>query len=88
MDSHKRSLLKTFSFRILATAVTFGIVWAFTGNLVLAGTVGVLDFVLKLGIYYLHERVWGKISWGRTLGSLQAKTQKASNPPESEELLT
>ena len=40
------------------------IVWLVTGKLELAATVGVLDAVLKLGGYYVHERIWVRIRFG------------------------
>ena len=64
MDTHKRSILKTVTFRVVATAVTMVLVFVFTDSLVLAGSVGLLDVILKLAIYYLHERLWERISWG------------------------
>ncbi|UCE36421.1 MAG: DUF2061 domain-containing protein [Thermoplasmata archaeon] len=64
MDTQKRSIAKTFTFRILATITTMVLVLIFTGDLALAGVVGILDLVSKLLIYYVHERVWNKISWG------------------------
>ncbi|MCH8945477.1 MAG: DUF2061 domain-containing protein [Nanoarchaeota archaeon] len=41
------------------------LVLIFTGNWTLAGAVGALDLVSKLMIYYVHERVWDKFSWGK-----------------------
>jgi uncharacterized membrane protein len=40
------------------------LVIVFTGNFALASVIGVLDVISKLIIYYIHERVWDKISWG------------------------
>ena len=64
MESHKRSLAKTISFRIIATITTAILVLIFTNNFVLASTIGVFDFSSKLIIYYLHERTWNMLSWG------------------------
>jgi len=65
MDTHIRSVVKAISFRIIASLTTVILVLIFTGNLALAGAIGILDLILKLIIYYLHERVWDKILWGR-----------------------
>ncbi len=64
MDTNKRRIAKTFTFRIIATITTMILVIVFTGNLALASVIGVLDVISKLIIYYIHERVWDKISWG------------------------
>ncbi|MFH1225293.1 MAG: DUF2061 domain-containing protein [Candidatus Diapherotrites archaeon] len=53
------------TFRIIATIATVVLVLVFTGDLAIAGAIGALDFVSKLAIYYLHERAWAKIKWGR-----------------------
>tara|TARA_B100000315_G_C14198120_1_gene416374 strand:+ start:225 stop:437 length:213 start_codon:yes stop_codon:yes gene_type:complete len=65
MDLKKRSILKTITFRIIATLTTMFLVLLFTKNYAIAGLVGLLEFISKLFIYYIHERVWCKISWGK-----------------------
>ena len=64
METHKRSIVKSITFRILATVITMLLVWIFTKDLTLATSVGVLEVILKLIAYYFHERAWGYISWG------------------------
>ena len=64
MDTHLRSIVKAITFRIIATITTMILVLILTGDLALAGVVGALDLILKLLIYYLHERVWDKVHWG------------------------
>ena len=66
METHKRSIVKSITFRILATVITMVLVWIFTKDLTLATSVGLLEVVLKLIAYYFHERAWGCISWGMT----------------------
>ncbi len=69
MDTHKRSIAKTITFRIIATLTTIILVLIFTSNLALAGIIGVFDLTSKLIIYYMHERVWDKVSWGLRKGA-------------------
>ena len=64
LETHRRSILKTITFRIIATLATFILVLIITGDLMIASVVGILDTIIKLIIYYSHERVWNKISWG------------------------
>lgn len=61
----KRSLMKTFTFRILATIVTFLLVLVFTGSLILSIGIGLIDLVAKTLLYYGHERFWDGVKWGR-----------------------
>lgn len=65
MDSRRRSIAKTLSWRILALLITAGIAWGLTGDLWFATTIGLADTLTKLGLYYGHERVWNRISFGR-----------------------
>jgi uncharacterized membrane protein len=65
MEKPIRSLLKAFSWRIVATITTVFLVFIFTGNLVISGSVGIFELVLKTVIYYIHERVWNLIGFGR-----------------------
>jgi len=64
-ETHKRSLFKAVSWRILATLATMSLVFIITGNLTLAAEIGFFELMLKLLIYYAHERIWDKIKWGK-----------------------
>jgi uncharacterized membrane protein len=41
------------------------LVYLFSGDLKVSAGVGVLDVFAKLGLYFLHERIWNNISFGR-----------------------
>ena len=65
MESHKRSIIKAITWRIFATFVTISVVYAFTREFALSAGVGLADTVVKLFVYYSHERMWDRISFGR-----------------------
>lgn len=65
-DTHSRSLAKAISWRITGTLDTFIISFLITGELALAGAIAFTEVVTKVILYWLHERVWNKIKWGRT----------------------
>jgi uncharacterized membrane protein len=65
MESNTRSLAKAVSYRLLGSAVTAVIVLSWTGKIALSAGIGVLDLVAKIGLYFLHERIWNHISFGR-----------------------
>ena len=65
METHVRSIAKAVSWRIVATLTTVLLVYVFTGNLLVSGGVGVTELLSKLLIYYVHERVWNAIGFGR-----------------------
>ncbi|MHA1558466.1 MAG: adenylyl-sulfate kinase, partial [Alphaproteobacteria bacterium] len=54
------------SWRILATSTTMMIIYICTGEIGLSVAVGGLDVVIKMTLYYFHERAWNKIYWGRS----------------------
>ena len=57
-ESHLRSILKTLSWRVLATTTTVVIAYFVTGEIKDAWKIGAYEFFAKIGIYYLHERAW------------------------------
>lgn len=60
-----RSVVKTISWRTLGTLDTIIISYFITGNLVMAASIGSIEVVTKMILYYFHERVWNKLSFGR-----------------------
>ena len=65
-DSPQRSILKAVSWRVVATTTTMIIIYAVSGSLDWAIVGGAFDIVLKLILYYLHERAWTNIQWGKS----------------------
>ena len=57
-ESHIRSILKTFSWRIIATMTTVILTYWITGSFDSAWKVGGAEFFAKMVIYYFHERAW------------------------------
>jgi len=67
-ESIKRTLLKGFFWRIVATLMTVTITFVITGNLETTGAMALIDFPLKLTLYTIYEQLlWGKIKWGKIL---------------------
>ena len=65
MESRKRSIAKSFSWRFIATTITVSVTYFVSGELALAAEVGLLDTLIKLVGMYVHERAWLRISFGR-----------------------
>jgi adenylylsulfate kinase len=65
METNTRSIAKAVSYRILGSAVTGLIVFVLTGRGGLSVGAGALDIVLKIGAYFVHERIWDRIDFGR-----------------------
>ena len=66
VESHYRSIVKAVSYRILGSSTTALIVYTLTGKGSLSVGAGALDMVLKIGAYFVHERIWNHINYGRT----------------------
>lgn len=71
-DSNAKSLLKSISWRIVGTIDTIVISYLVTGQLVMAVSIGSVEVVSKILLYYLHERVWENV------------TKEKTNEPEAE----
>ena len=65
MDSHIRSIVKTISWRVCGTLINSLIIWAITGNAGLGALIGVVDTLVKIVVYYAHERAWNRVDFGR-----------------------
>lgn len=65
METPSRSIAKAVSYRVLGSATTGLIVFVLTGKGSLSLGASFLDGVLKIGAYFLHERIWNHISYGR-----------------------
>ncbi|MFD2034184.1 DUF2061 domain-containing protein [Belliella marina] len=57
-DSNIKSLLKSISWRIVGTFDTIVISFFITGQLKMAISIGSIEVVSKIILYYFHERVW------------------------------
>lgn len=64
-DTHSRSIAKAVSWRITGTLDTFLISLLITGELTLAGAIAFTEVITKIVLYWLHERAWNKVKWGR-----------------------
>jgi len=60
-DSKTKSLLKTLSWRAVATLITMIIAYFIIGDITVALSIGAFDVVIKMIAYYIHERAWSKI---------------------------
>ncbi len=63
--SHLRSLVKGFTWRLIATTTVALIVYYTTGEMKLALQIASIEFAIKIFLYYLHERLWLKIPFGQ-----------------------
>ena len=60
----KRSLVKTLTWRTIATTDTIIIARLITGSWTVGFGIAGIEIVTKMVLYYLHERGWSSSDWG------------------------
>ena len=63
-----RLIVRTWHYAVAfisGTLDTFAISWFMTGKVHIAGSIAGIEIVTKIAWYYLHERVWALVPWGR-----------------------
>ena len=65
MDKYHRSIAKAVSYRLVAVIATTVIALLVTGEARSAATIGFVDGLFKFGLYYVHERSWNRVGFGR-----------------------
>jgi len=66
MISKRRSLAKSFTWRIIAILSTFIVGYVLSGSLALAASFSFLSNLINFVLYYFHERVWLRVNWGKS----------------------
>jgi len=59
-----RSIVKTFSWRFIATTDTILIARLLTGSWTVGFGIASIEVVTKMFLYYFHERAWSMSDWG------------------------
>jgi len=64
-ERHHRSLVKAVSWRVTGTIDTVVISFLITGQAKWALSIGFVELFTKIFLYYVHERIWNRLSFGR-----------------------
>ncbi len=63
-----RSVLKALSWRVIASITTFILAMLFFGDdpnaVKKATSIALLESIIKMALYFFHERLWINITWG------------------------
>lgn len=65
LETHSRSLVKALSWRATGTLDTIMVSFLVTGHLKTALSIGFVELFTKMCLYYLHERAWNRIAFGK-----------------------
>lgn len=60
-----RSVVKSISWRAIGTIDTIIISFFITGKVSLALSIGSIELITKMVLYFFHERLWNLIKWGK-----------------------
>jgi uncharacterized membrane protein len=64
-ETTSRSIVKALTYRFWQSLNTFIISLVVTGKIDMAAAIVSIEVVVKIVIYFFHERIWTKIKWGR-----------------------
>ncbi len=64
LESRKRHLGKTITWRLVGTMDTMILAWVISGNPLTGLKIGIAEGITKMVFYYIHERVWYRIDFG------------------------
>ena len=64
-ENKSRSVGKSISWRILASCDTILISYLITSSIAIAASIGSIEVLTKMFLYYFHERVWDRIAYGK-----------------------
>lgn len=65
IETKKRSLIKAISWRVLASITTMTIIYIFYHEVETAVLAGILESIIKILIYFFHERAWNSLNFGK-----------------------
>lgn len=64
IETKIRSFVKTLSWRVTATITTIIVALAITKRIDIAVQIGLIEALLKMLVYFIHERSWAKFTFG------------------------
>lgn len=65
METGKRTLVKAVLWQALGLVVMLAVGWALTGSSTLGGMIALLNCGIGFATYFLYERIWAQVRWGR-----------------------
>lgn len=68
IETAKRKLLKSLSWKAIGLIVISVVTYALTGNFKTVGYVALSYHIIMMALFYLHESIWQKLRWGKSKG--------------------
>ena len=67
-ESRKRSLVKALVYRVVSIVGTGVLTWIITRDIQETISITLVIQVFLVVLYYSYERIWDRITWGRSTG--------------------
>ncbi len=72
-ETHRRSLAKTIIWRVIATLITWGTIYLYTGQIGESTKITLVAAFVGMVAYYIYERIWNSINWGKLKNRIRDK---------------
>jgi uncharacterized membrane protein len=87
LETHARAWVKSFVWRIIGIVILGFVSWIITHSLKEMTIITVFFHSIRVILYYFHERLWEKISWGRVKHPLSILPVKKELEPADLKLI-
>ena len=87
MDTKARSWVKSVVWRLIGIVILGAISYWITGNWKQMTVITLLFHSIRVLLYYCHERLWERITWGRMKHPLSDLPLKQRPTPEDLEII-
>ena len=55
---NKKRIYKTITWRFVSTVISMSVAYIVTGSIEIGITIGILDSIIKVVVYWYHEKIW------------------------------
>lgn len=76
-DGHPRTTTKMITWRAIVNFSNFFIPYFMTGSWGAAGAFFTIAVIVNMTLFYVHERVWNRVKWGKKVVDNEPETQTA-----------
>lgn len=69
-DGHPRTTTKMLTWRAIVNSSNFFIPYFMTGSWGQAGAFFTIAVIVNMSLFYIHERLWNRVTWGKQIKDL------------------
>src|SRR5215211_4817545 len=77
-ETRRRAIVKAITYRVIVAITLAAISWFYTGNLFETSAVSITYTIIATIVYYVHERAWIKVKWGKAFHSKKIAVSNGS----------